>query len=185
MLPGGKGPGCLSVPSSQWYPDTVHGLPLSLGRGAWGMPPDRWRPVGRANLRVSWYGSGAVRWSMPVRRAGRRAGTTARSVKNRMDLQRSGSAVLPAAGSGQGRWWMKSRARSLPVCWSATAMPPTTTMTAPSDAAGPTCCATSTTGGSATPGTIGWRSELRQCAVSTARPPPAPIRQNNHAAASN
>ena len=40
---------------------------------------------------------------------------------------------------------MRSWARSLPACWSATSTPPTTTMTVPSNAAGPTCCGTSTT----------------------------------------
>ena len=46
---------------------------------------------------------------------------------------------------------MKSWARSLPACWSATSTPPTTTTMAPSSAAGHICCGTSTISVASTP----------------------------------
>ena len=46
---------------------------------------------------------------------------------------------------------MKSWARGLLACWSATSTPPTTTTTVPNNAAGPICCETSTTCAPSTP----------------------------------
>ena len=54
-------------------------------------------------------------------------------------------------GVGARRWWTKRWASRSPECWSAISTPPTTIMTAPSSAAGPTCCGTSTTSAPATP----------------------------------
>ena len=47
-------------------------------------------------------------------------------------------------GVGARRWWTKRWASRSPECWSAIATPPTTITMAPSSAAGPTCCQTST-----------------------------------------
>ena len=76
-------------------------------------------------------------------------------------------------------WWMRSWAMSLPGCWSATAMPPTTTMTAPSSAAGHICCETSTTGASSTPTISRWSSGRKPSTNSTNRPKPSPTSQSN------
>ncbi len=45
---------------------------------------------------TSWNGSEAVRWSTPTRPAGGRTDTTARSVKDRLDLQHPHPTLLPA-----------------------------------------------------------------------------------------
>ena len=86
----------------QWYLDTVHGLHLSLGA----MVDTTRKVAGKARSELSGIlerASEAARWSMPMRPAGGRTETTARSVKNRLDLQHSHGTVFPAAGSGQGR----------------------------------------------------------------------------------
>ncbi len=110
---------------------------------------------------------GAVRWCMPMRRAGGRMDTTATSGPSAPPPN-----VTFCDGTGPRQWWMKRWARSLLVCWSATSTPPTITTTAPSNAAGPTCCGTSTTCGHS------WRGGPMPSTMSTKRPKPSPTRQN-------
>ena len=62
-----------------------------------------------------------------------------------------------------------------PECWSAIATPPTTITMAPSSAAGPTCCGTSTTSAPATPKTPHWPDGPRQSTSSMSQPKPATI----------
>ena len=79
----------------------------------------------------------------------------------------------------------ESWAMSLPGCWSATSMPPTTTMTAPSSAAGHICCETSTTGASSTPTISRWSSGRTPSTNSTNRPKPSPTRRSSSGAPPN
>ena len=62
-----------------------------------------------------------------------------------------------------------------PEYWSAIATPPTTIMTAPSSAAGPTCCGTSTTSAPATPMLRHWPSGPTPSTGFTTGPKPALI----------
>ena len=63
--------------------------------------------------------------------------------------------------------------------------PPTTITTAPNNAAGPTCCGTSTTCAHSTPRTTGWRNGLTPSTNSTARPKPTPIPRPSNGASPN
>ena len=116
--------GRLPIRSVQWYLDTVHQLRLSVGAI---VKPDR------------------------------AAGPTSGAGLDRR--QPSGPATKPAGQRGQRLWTFSTpteryflrRGRGKAVGEGALATPPTTIMTAPSSAAGPTCCGTSTTSAPATP----------------------------------
>ena len=125
--------------SSRRYLDTVHQLRLSVGAivSAIHRTAQRAQPVvARIVDRIRASPSGTCRRNG----AGGRMATTATSGLSA--LRPSGTSCVVV---GARRWWMKSWARSLLACWSATSTPPTTTTTVPNNAAGPICCETSTT----------------------------------------
>ena len=117
-----------------------------------------------------WTASAPAQWYMPTKRAGGRMATTATS----------GLSALPPSGTscvvvGARRWWMKSWARGLLACWSATSTPPTTTTTVPNNAAGPICCETSTTCAPSTPMMRHWPGGPTPSTGFTTGPKPALI----------
>ena len=130
----------LPLRTIQWHLDTVHGLQLSLG-GHRGRPHSKWLARPNGWWRTSWNRSEAVRWSTPMRRVGDRMDTTATcgtfSTPNlRYFLRRNrGKAVVDEVlGDDFARCAGQRLLRR-----------PTTTMRVPNNAAGPTCCGTSTT----------------------------------------
>ena len=147
--------GRLPIRSVQWYLDTVHQLRLSVGAivSAIHQTAQRAQPAVAAILdriraspvvhadETGWREDGANGYvwtfSTPTERYFLRT-------------------LLPAAGSGQGGGGRSAGRCRSPECWSAISTLPTTIMTAPSSAAGPTCCGTSTTSAPATPKTPHW-----------------------------
>ncbi len=70
---------------------------------------------------------------------------------------------------------MKSWARGLLACWSATSTPPTTITPVPNNAAGLICCGTSTTCAASTLMTRHWPGGPQRSTGFTTGPKPAPI----------
>ncbi len=168
----------LPLRTIQWYLDTVHGLRLSLGaivnatRTVAGKAQTelagilervRGSPVVHAD-ETGWRedGHNGYVWTFSTSDQGTSCGVV-----------------------GARPWSTKSWARSLLACWSATSMPPTTITTVPSNAAGLTCCGTSTTCVSSTLMIDHWPSGLTPSTNSTVRPRPLPTLQNHNAAPPN
>ena len=161
----------------QWYLAAVHGLRLSVGAivaatqraadRAQGMMTDiveriRGSPVVHAD-ETGWRedGHNGYVWTFST------------------PTQRYFPHATSCGGDAAKPWWTKSWAMSLLACWSATSMPPTTTMTAPSSAAGHICCETSTTSASSAPTISRWSSGRKPSSNSTNRPKPSPTPQSN------
>ena len=138
--------GRLPIRSVQWYLDTVHQLRLSVGAivSAIHQTAQRAQPAVAAIL-------DRIRASPVVHadETGWREDGHRRQWL-RVDFQHPHRTLLPAnatscGGVGARRWWTRRWASRSPECWSAISTLPTTITTAPSSAAGPTCCGISTT----------------------------------------
>ena len=171
--------GRLPIRSVQWYLRTVHQLRLSVGaivsaihRTAQRAQPavaqvlDRIRasPVVHAD-ETGWrqHGANGYVWTFST------------PTERYFLLTLLPANATSCGGVGARRWWTKRWASRSPEYWSAIATPPTTIMTAPSSAAGPTCCGTSTTSAPATPKTPHWPDGPRQSTSSMSQPKPATI----------
>ena len=162
----------------QWYLDAVHGLRLSVGAIV-----DATQRVAR-KAQAQLAGILELIRSSPVvhadetgwREDGHNGYVWTFSTPTQRYFLRRGRAR---------RWWTKSWATISPVYWSATSTPPTTITTAPSNAAGPTCCVISMTCDPSTPRMDHWAGGPTPSTNSTARRPPSPILQRNNGAPLN